>query len=122
MKVPYRQPAAHPLQPLLRCFLFWGIATGSNLLPFGLPGPFVGDTSFEYTATNAAGDTANATVYVRVHKADNKEAGKPDIAADTGTGFAKADTVIVPERRTKIIKVQNNDEGGKEDGYKVGRP
>ncbi len=104
---------------VITLFLFWGIATGSNWLPFGLPGPFVGDTSFEYTAINAAGDKANATVFVRVHKAGNKDAGKPEITDNADTGFAKADTVTVPERRTKIIKVQNNDEGGKEDGYKV---
>ncbi|MEH6360041.1 MAG: ABC transporter permease, partial [Amylibacter sp.] len=100
-------------------FLLWSIATGSKLLPPILPGPFVGDTSFEYTAVNATGDTANATVFVRVHKAANKEAGKPTITGDGDAGFAKADTVTVPERRTKIIKVQNNDDGGKVDGYKV---
>ena len=100
-------------------FLLWGIATGSKLLPPILPGPFTGDTSFEYTAVNATGDTANATVFVRVHKAANKGAEKPTITGDGGAGFAKADTLIVPERRTKIIKVQNNDDGGKETGFKV---
>ena len=71
---------------------------------------------FSYTATNAAGATADATVFVRVHEADNKTAKKPEIT-DTASGFAKPDSIVLPERRTKIIKVQNNDEGGKEDGY-----
>ena len=38
-------------------FVLWALATGSTLLPFNLPKPFVGDTSFTYTATNAAGQT-----------------------------------------------------------------
>ena len=100
-------------------FLFWGIATGSKWLPVGLPGPFVGDTSFEYTAKNAAGETANATVFVRIHASDNKDAPMPEVSGDGGTSFAKSDVILLPERRTKIIKVQNNDEGGKEDGYVV---
>ncbi len=99
-------------------FLFWGIATGSKLLPPILPGPFVGDASFSYTATNAAGQTADATVYVRVHEAANKEAKKPEFT-ETATGFAKSDAIVVPERRTKIIKVQSNDDGGTEDGFKI---
>lgn len=104
---------------VITLFLFWGIATGSKWLPVGLPGPFVGDTSFEYTATNATGETANATVFVRVHAADNKGLSLPEITGNAGTGFAKADAILLPERRTKIIKVQNNDDGGKEDGYNI---
>ncbi len=110
---------AASIAAVITLFLFWGIATGSKLLPVGLPGPFVGDTSFEYTATNAAGDTANATVFVRIHAADNKDAPKPEVSGDGGLSFAKADVIVLPERRTKIIKVQNNDEGGKEEGYRV---
>lgn len=99
-------------------FLLWGIATGSKLLPIGLPAPFVGDTSFVYTATNAAGQTADATVYVRVHSADDKSAAKLTNEA-SGISFAKDDVILLPERRTKILKVQNNDDGGKEDGYRI---
>ncbi len=100
-------------------FLLWGIATGSKLLgPVSLPGPFVGDTSFEYTATNAEGKTATATVFVHVHAQDVKNAKKPEITAE-GESFAKNDALLVSARRAKIIKVQNNDEGGKEEGYRV---
>ena len=49
-------------------FVIWGVATGSKLLPFTLPQPFVGDTQFEYTATNAGGETDTGNVFVRVHK------------------------------------------------------
>ncbi len=100
-------------------FLMWGVATGSKLLPFNvLPPPFIGQTSFVYTATNAAGETADATVYITVAQKADAEATKPDIV-NKATGFAKDDALLVPERRTKIIRAQNNDEGGKEEGYSV---
>jgi len=100
-------------------FLIWGIATGSKLLPFTvLPPAFVGETSFEYTATNAAGDTANAKVYVNVARSGDAKATKPEVT-NGSTGFAQDDTLLVAERRSKILKAQNNDAGGKEDGYRV---
>lgn len=99
-------------------FLIWCVATGSALIPNVLAPPFTGDTQFEYTARNAAGEEATATVYVRVHASDNKSPKKPTNAAE-GDSFAKDDVLLIPERRSKILKVQNNDEGGKEDGYEV---
>ena len=104
---------------VITVFLIWMIATGSSLLPFKvLPVPFVGDTQFEYTATNAAGETADATVYVYVSKQGEEGPTKPEIE-NSATGFAKDDALLVAERRSKIIKAQNNDDGGKEEGYRV---
>ena len=37
-------------------FLIWGAFTGSKLTPIHVPGPFVGNTSFTYTAKNPAGE------------------------------------------------------------------
>ena len=52
---------------IITVFLIWMVATGSSLLPFQvLPPPFVGDTKIEYSATNSAGETDNATVHIRV--------------------------------------------------------
>ncbi len=100
-------------------FLIWMIATGSNLLPFNvLPVAFVGDTQFEYTATNAAGETDNATVKVRVGKFGDTSIEKL-VAPETSDGFAKDDVVTVLERRAKLLRAQNNDDGGKEKGYRV---
>ncbi len=99
-------------------FFLWGIATGSKLLPFTLPQPFVGDSSFEYTATNAAGETDTGTVFVRVHKFGEEGVAKPE-GADGGDGFAKDDVVVIAERRSKIVRAESNDEGGKDDGYVV---
>lgn len=104
---------------VITIFLLWGIATGSKLIPFSiLPPPFVGETSFTYTATNAAGETADATVRLYVSKNGEEGAAVPDVA-NTATGFAMDDAVLVPERRSKILRAQNNDEGGKEEGYRV---
>lgn len=98
-------------------FFLWGLATESKLLPFSLPGPSLGDYSFEYTAKNAAGETDNATVSFRISK-QGEDAEKLE-APSTSEGFAKDDAVMMLERRSKILRAQNNDEGGKEDGYTI---
>ncbi|MBR9864483.1 MAG: ABC transporter permease [Rhodobacteraceae bacterium] len=99
-------------------FLLWCIATGSSLIPTVLPPPFVGETEFEYTARNANGETDTATVLVQVYGSDAERPDEPE-ALPPGDGFARNDFVQIVERRTKVLKVQNNDEGGKEDGYEV---
>ena len=101
-------------------FFLWGVFTGSKLLgPLAfLPGPFVGESSFEYTATNAAGESDTATVYVTVTSFKDKATKKKAIE-DGGNGFAKHDSVAIAERRSGILRVQNNDDGGKEEGYGV---
>ena len=100
-------------------FVIWMIATGSSLLPFQvLPIPFIGDTQFEYTATNAAGETDTASVKVRVNRFGDTTAEQL-VAPETSDGFAKDDVVMVQERRAKLLRAQNNDEGGKEKSYRV---
>jgi taurine transport system permease protein len=106
------------ISAVVAVFVLWGVATGSKLLPFTLPQPFIGDTVFEYTAENAAGDTDTGTVFVRVHPFGAEGVEKPE-GADAGDGFAKDDVVVIAERRSKVLRVQRNDEGGGEDGYKV---
>ncbi|MEW7008002.1 ABC transporter permease [Lentilitoribacter sp. EG35] len=100
-------------------FVLWGIATGSKLIPFTiLPPPFVGESSFTYTATNAVGETADGTVYITVVAQGDTETKTQDIT-NSATGFAKDDVLLISERRSKILKAQNNDDGGKEEGYRV---
>lgn len=100
-------------------FLIWMIATGSTLLPFKiLPIPFVGDSQFEYTATNPAGQTDSGTVMVRVIKFGDTKTERL-VAPETSDGFANDDVVMVQERRAKLLRAQNNDDGGKEKGYRV---
>ncbi len=99
-------------------FVLWGVATGSSLLPFTLPQPYVGDTSFEYTATNAAGETDTGTVFVRVHPFGEEGVEDPE-GEGGGDGFAKDDVVVVAERRSKVLPAQRNDDGGGEEGYVI---
>ncbi|MDC0948636.1 ABC transporter permease subunit [Gammaproteobacteria bacterium] len=97
-------------------FLIWGAFTGSKLSPLHVPGPFVGETQFEYTARNAAGDTDNATVSIIVHEVDER-VDAPTVAA--GEGFARNDSETIGAWRSGLIKVNRNDEGAKEDGFAV---
>ncbi|MEP2703920.1 MAG: ABC transporter permease subunit [Roseibium sp.] len=97
-------------------FFLWGAFTGSKLVPIHVPGPFIGDTEFTYTAKNAAGDTDGGTVTVVVHKIGD-EVKLPDI--QPGDGFAKNDVAKVGAWRSGLIKVNRNDEGAKEDGFAI---
>ncbi|MEM0907598.1 MAG: ABC transporter permease subunit [Pseudomonadota bacterium] len=97
-------------------FLIWAAFTGSSWTPFHVPGPFVGDTSFTYTAVNAAGQTDQAQVSVRVAEV-GAEAEAP--ATEPGDGFAKNDSDVTGAWRSTLIRVDRNDEGRTEDGFKI---
>ena len=98
-------------------FVIWGAFTGSVLVPIHVPGPFVGDTSFTYTAQNAAGETDDATVRILVHVPGRKRptrrkwsratASLRMTAAPSGPGGAASSSVT------------RNDEGYKEEGFQV---
>lgn len=103
---------------VISIFLIWGAFTGSTLSPVHVPGPFVGDTSFTYTATNADNQSADATVFIRVYRGD-QDVAKPALTDGGQTGFAQDDALKVGAWRSGLIRVQNNDDGGKEDGYRV---
>jgi len=103
---------------LVTIFLIWGAFTGSWLVPIHVPGPFIGDTSFTYTARNAAGRTDTAHVKVRVYKVGTV-AAKPALDARVGTGFAHDDASRVAAWRSGLVRVRKNDLGGKDKGYRV---
>ena len=98
-------------------FLIWGAFTGSKLTPFHMPGPFIGNTSFSYTAENAAGERDDATVQVLVHRVGEKV----DAPATDGddTGFAKDDSATIQAWRSGLIRTSGNDEGAEEEGYRI---
>lgn len=87
-------------------FLVWGAFTGSKLTPIHVPGPFTGATSFTYTATNPAGETANASVDVLVHKA-GEEVEDPEVGASDG--FAQNDAATVAAWRSVLVRAVRND-------------
>jgi len=97
-------------------FAIWGAFTGSKVMPVHVPGPFVGDSSFTYTATNASGQTSDATVNLRVYKVGDT-VDNPDPGASAG--FAKGDAAKIGAWRSALVKPQTNDEGGSQDGYRI---
>jgi len=103
---------------IITLFLLWGMFTGSKLVPVHVPGPFIGDTSFTYTATNQQNQTDDGTVFIRVSPAGSASE-KPTIPDQDNNGFVKDDALQVTVWRSKLIRVQNNDQGGKEKGYRI---
>jgi taurine transport system permease protein len=90
-------------------FFIWGAFTGSKLVPFHVPGPFTGETSFTYTVTNDAGDTSDAKVDVIVHE-PGKKIDAPEVAPREG--FAQDDSGTVGAWRSVLLRVTRNDGEG----------
>mgnify|MGYP001799542200 FL=1 len=102
---------------ILTIFLIWGMFTGSTLLPRALhaPAAFVGTTEFSYTVdTGEQQDTA--TVTILVHERD-LDPDAPEVVP--GDGFAKNDSAAIPQGRNGLIRVDRNDEIGRNDGAVV---
>ncbi len=99
-------------------FVIWGAFTGSTLLPkfMHAPGPFVGDTSFTYTAELPDGSTDDATVYFHVHETNAEPVER---ALEDSEGFAKDDFAAVAMWRSKLLRVDRNDDVTKSDGAQV---
>jgi len=95
-------------------FVLWGAFTGSKLLPGFLhaPGPFLGESNFEYTITTPAGESDTATVAVVVHPT-GEEVDAPDVA--DGDGIAKNDAIAIPVYRSELLRVDRNDEMGRDE-------
>ena len=103
---------------VITLFVLWGAFTGSSMLPgfMHAPGPFVGQTSFDYTVRAEDGSTDEATVSVTVHRADEEV---EEQQVEPGDGWAKNDTVTVVAWRSKLIRVDKNDEITKKEGARI---
>ena len=101
---------------VIAIFLIWGAFTGSKLVPVHAPGPFVGETSFTYTAEAPDGTRDDATVHVTVFPVGEEVAEKE---VPPGDGFAKDDVVTVGAWRSALVRVDRNDEISKSDGASV---
>ncbi|OUS05388.1 taurine ABC transporter permease [Rhodobacterales bacterium 52_120_T64] len=103
---------------VITIFTIWGAFTGSSLVPLHVPGPFTGDTSFTYTATNADNQQDDAVVYVRVGLVGEEieDPVAPDVA---NPGFAIDDVATIRAWRSGLIKVRKNDFGSDAEGYVV---
>ena len=102
---------------IIALFAIWGAFTGSVITPLHVPGPFVGDASFTYTARNAAGEIDDATVYMRVYRV-GEEVPLPETSADQ-TGFAVDDALKIGAWRSVLSRPNENDVGGNEDSYSL---
>ena len=103
---------------ILTIFVLWAAFTGSSLLPgfMHAPGPFEGVATFEYTAEAADGTTDDATITVLVHPA----ALSPDNPAiEPGSGWAKNDAYTIGTWRSGLMRVDQNDEKGRDLGHTV---
>lgn len=103
---------------VLSIFLLWGAFTGSKFVPGFLhaPGPFIGDATFTYTAEADGTDPDDATVTVRVFEVGT-EVDAPEV--DPGDGWAKNDSDTVGAWRSGLIRVDSNDEFGRDAGHKI---
>lgn len=103
---------------ILTLFLIWGMFTGSALLPKFLhaPAPYMGNLEFTYTAEAEDGSRDDGTVTVVVHPRE-QETDAPEV--DPGEGFAKNDSAAIPVWRTGLVRVDRNDEIGRDAGAKV---
>ncbi|MBT8460410.1 MAG: ABC transporter permease subunit [Boseongicola sp.] len=101
---------------VIAIFLIWGAFTGSKLTPIHAPGPFVGDTTFTYTVQTEDGQTDDATVTFSVFKV-GEEVDAAEV--DAGDGFAKNDSDTVAAWRSKLIRVDSNDEIGRDEGASI---
>jgi len=103
---------------ILTLFFIWCAFTGSSLSPIHAPGPFTGDTSFSYTASNVKRETDTAQVYIRVNPV-NEPLTIPSPANNDSNAFTKNDSAKVAAYRSVLIRVKKNDMGGKEKGYLI---
>ncbi|WP_353473042.1 ABC transporter permease subunit [Salipiger sp. H15] len=103
---------------ILTIFLLWGAFTGSHWVPSFLhaPGPFVGDASFTYTAEAEGVAPDEATVTVRVFPV-GAESADPEVAP--GEGWAKNDAASVGAWRSGLLRVDENDEYGRDQGHTI---
>ncbi|MDA7426485.1 ABC transporter permease [Thalassococcus lentus] len=103
---------------ILTIFLLWGAFTGSKIVPGFLhaPGPFLGDAQFTYTAEADGQQADDATVTVRVFEVGT-DVEVPEI--EPGDGWAKNDSDTVGAWRSGLIRVDRNDEFGRDAGHKI---
>ncbi|MEZ5652273.1 MAG: ABC transporter permease subunit [Burkholderiaceae bacterium] len=101
---------------VITIFLLWGAFTGSRLVPFHAPGPFVGDTTFTYTLETDDGARDDGTVTVRVFPVDARSEAP---IVEAGEGFAKNDSATVGAWRSTLIRVDRNDEVDPKSGARV---
>ncbi|MCB1101871.1 MAG: ABC transporter permease, partial [Kiritimatiellae bacterium] len=101
---------------ILAIFLIWAAFTGSRLTPIHVPGPFVGEVTFNYSAVNTAGFQDDGVVKINVY---GLGANSDIPVIEPGNGFAKNYSAAVAARRSVLLKLNANDEAGSTSGTRV---
>lgn len=113
---------------VLAIFWIWVAFTNSTIPLPKMPGPFVGETSFTYTAALEDGSTDEGTVSVLVYREDIQltvdEEGvagrQPEpLEVELGDGFAKNDTLTAARYGFEVINVWKNDDVSKKEGSRI---
>ncbi len=105
---------------IITLFFIWAAFTGSSYSPLHVPGPFIGNTSFSYTARNAQDQLADARVFIHVQKPDEEQTSiHNNKNSNPQPGFAKDDFVSMYAWRSKLIRAQKNDVGNREKPYQI---
>ncbi|MEM9910111.1 MAG: ABC transporter permease subunit [Pseudomonadota bacterium] len=113
---------------VLTVFWLWVAFTNSTIPLPKMPGPFLGDLTFTYTATLEDGSSDDGEVTVRVYREDVQQTrdaeGNPGREPDAvevqpGDGFAKNDSLTVPRYGFRVIDVWRNDDVKKNEGSQV---
>ncbi|WCR16092.1 ABC transporter permease [Paracoccus seriniphilus] len=103
-----RPDRAASIISILVVFLLWGAFTGSKLVPFHVPGPFLGETSFSYEARTDSGQMQSGRVVVY--------AGVEAPAEPAGDGAVVAS---VPRGRDQLIRLPEGAQAVSVDGREI---
>lgn len=90
---------------VMAIFLIWGAFTGSKIVPFHVPGPFLGDAAFRVQTKNSSGASKDFVVQISVHDR-TVPAIVPDSPATENESTIHAD---VASRRSVMIDVGHVD-------------
>ena len=99
-------------------YVLWASFTGSAWLPkfLHMSGPYTGESTFTYTASDGGAQSDDATVTLIVHPF-GEAPEEPQI--DPGDGFAKNDLVILVAGRSEVLRVDRNDELGRDENVVI---
>lgn len=96
---------------ILVVFLLWETFSGSRLMPFHVPGPFIGETGFSYQATGEDGQPIKGQVQVF--------AGIEAPAEGMQDGADNAVVAAIPHGRDQLIRLPGDAQATSVDGRAI---
>jgi taurine transport system permease protein len=96
-----RSDRAASIISIIAIFLIWGAFTGSRLVPFHVPGPFLGEAMFQIKIAETSGGTEDAKVLINVHERSSPAV----LPASPSGGTGRHILADVASRRSVLIDV-----------------